>query len=430
MSRLLIAVALFSGSACSVAGGCWAELDPGGFAARCPIIIRGSIVSVTEAASGQLRADDLATIKVVDIRRNELKDVPLKVGDTFTVRMISRNNTQRTSTDLNYPVGTEAVWLVVLNTKGEFRIDTHPVQKQPIKGMEKLRFDAKRISKEGKKNEPNLDGSMTKGEWIAREIREKERRAKELAAYHATQQEIRDIAKALAEGPKMDQGALRRWQKASLDVRRDVFQLRDGFQPMTGDRLVDVVEFVLRNEPDENVRVFAASCLGYTENWKRAGARAGVVLASALADRSSSVRLFACQALGQRTEKAQVSAIGRLLRDDNAEVRAMAVTTLGRLGTLSVTEANELVPILMQSLVPELARTVENLKKGQKDDNYAEICRLIEKHAGQKLGSDPLAWLDWWQKARADFVGPEVKVERETAQKHYQLYQALAEMKK
>src|SRR5688572_29613949 len=106
MPRVLFSLALLVLTA-PAASACWTAIDPGAFASDCPIIIRGVIVAVAEAAPGGDRSDDLAGIKVLEIHKNELKDVPLKVGDTFTVRMISRNNRMRTSTDINYPVKTE-----------------------------------------------------------------------------------------------------------------------------------------------------------------------------------------------------------------------------------------------------------------------------------------------------------------------------------
>jgi hypothetical protein len=426
MKRLLVVLTLIA-FASPALGGCWAEIDPGAFADDCPIIIRGTIISVKEAAPGQQRADDIASIKVAAIVRNELKDVGLKVGDIFQVRMISRNNTQRVSTDLNYPVQTEALWLVVLNTNGDFRIDQHPVQKQPANSKVGPRVIAKGIEtkKPDQKESPNPLGTLTKVQWITKQREKAERRARDIAEHNARQKEIRDIAHELAGAAKLEGDAVKRFQEASMDARRDVFQLRESEQPLTGDRLVEAVEFTLRNDPDENVRVFAANALGYRENWKRAGARAGVVLVQALSDRSASVRMFACQALGQRTEKEQAAAIAKLLRDDNADVRDMAVTTLGRLGILSVAEANAVVPILMESLVPTLENSVKRMKGGAKDQRYAELCQLLEKHTGQKLDTNPLAWLDWWEKARVDFNGAAVKVDRKAAESSFELYQRL-----
>ncbi len=426
MARLLLALALAAVVSPAIRA-CWTAVDPGAFAVDCPLIVRGTIESVAEAAPGQNRADDLARIKIAAIHRNELKDVPLKVGDVFTVRMISRNNSLRTSTDLNYPVRTGALWLIVLTTKGEFRIDQHPVQNQPANAritprvVEKSVIEKKSDEKEGE----NPLGTMTQKEWIAKQQQQAERRAKDRAEYTAIQKEIRDIARELSEAAKLEGDAVRRFQKASLEVRRDVFQLRNHEQPLTGDRLVEAVEFTLRNDPDESVRVFAANSLGYSENWKRAGARAGVVLARALSDRSSTVRMFACQTLGQRSEKEQAAAIARLLRDGNAEVRDMALTTLRQFGNLSVTEANAVVPILMDALVPELIRAVQLMKKGSKDQTYGELCRLLEKHTGQKFDADPLAWLDWWEKARVDFAGSAVTVDRTAARTNFELYRKL-----
>ncbi len=205
MVRLLLALALVA-AAGPIAGACWSDIDPGAFAVDCPIVVRGTIVSVAEAAPGQNRADDVASIKVAAIHRNDLKDVPLKVGDVFTVRMISRNDTQRVSTDLNYPVRTEAVWLIVLNARGEFRIDRHPVQKQPANSKITSRVLEKSIEKKntGEKESANPLGTMTKKEWIAKQHDKVERRAKEMAEYAAREKEIRDIARELSVADKLD----------------------------------------------------------------------------------------------------------------------------------------------------------------------------------------------------------------------------------
>src|SRR5262245_3623977 len=118
MRCALLALALVL-TTISPARACWAALDPGGYAQGCPIIIKGTIVAVAEP--GQGKGDDaLAAILIEEIQKNELKDVPLKVGDYFHARMVSLNRRVRTSIDLNYPLKTRAVWLVALTSKGEF----------------------------------------------------------------------------------------------------------------------------------------------------------------------------------------------------------------------------------------------------------------------------------------------------------------------
>jgi hypothetical protein len=308
---------------------CWGAIDPSGYADECPIIVRGQIVAVIQAEPGQDRADDLARIRVAEIQRNELKDVPLKVGDLFTVRMISKNNRLRTSTDLNYPVATDALWLIKLTAKGEFRIDLHPVQKQPVEAKLRLALGERKAGKKGEPEEPA--GRLTKQQWIAEVRAQAERSARDREKRAATERDIRTLAKDLATADDLKDMLITRFSKASLDVRRDVFQLRGHEQPLEGDRLVAVVELVLQTEPDENVRVFAANALGYAE---KPGKRAGAVLGAALTDPSRDVRLFACQAIKHREAKDQAAKVAALLDDQDAQVRDMARETLVVLGAV------------------------------------------------------------------------------------------------
>ena len=49
MKRLLVVLTLIA-FASPALGGCWAEIDPGAFADDCPIIIRGTIISIKDDA--------------------------------------------------------------------------------------------------------------------------------------------------------------------------------------------------------------------------------------------------------------------------------------------------------------------------------------------------------------------------------------------
>src|SRR5216683_2615996 len=101
MARFITALTLCIGLGTTV-GACWKEIDPRGYAHECPIIVAGTIEKIAEAAPGGDRADHIASIRILAVHRNELTDVGLKVGDLWPVRMISRNNRVRTSTDLTY----------------------------------------------------------------------------------------------------------------------------------------------------------------------------------------------------------------------------------------------------------------------------------------------------------------------------------------
>lgn len=326
---------------------CWSAIDPGAYASDCPIIITGKIVAVAEAPPGGARLDDRASIRVDGIYKNELKDLGLKVGDIFTVQMVSLNNRSRTSTDINYPIGTEARWLIYLNTKGEFRVDQHPVQKQSIKDEG---FKSREVSSLERRSEepvkgpvdPNPKGRFTKGEWITRMKDEEVRRARAEQKRIAVEKEIRTIAKDLASTEKLDRETFRRYFEADVEIRRDVFQLRDHDQPLEGDRLVDVVESILQNEKVPNVRIFAANAIAYT---KKPGTRSGTVLANALKDSDADVRMFVCQAIWIRDAREQALAVIPLLQDKSEQVRDMAVTTLGH---LLVSQAMDIVDRLQK----------------------------------------------------------------------------------
>ena len=146
-------------------------IDPSGYAPECPIIVAGTIEKIAVAAPGRDRADDIASSRILAVHRHELTDVGLKAGDLLPVRMISRNNRVRASTDLNYPVGTKAIWLVKLTNKGEFRIDLHPVQKQPFQLTPTFRLLQEASKKAGNAagagKVANPSGSQSTAEWIA-----------------------------------------------------------------------------------------------------------------------------------------------------------------------------------------------------------------------------------------------------------------------
>lgn len=172
-----IAAILLTISGASYVSCCWDAIDPHHLAENCPVIVSGSIETVLAAAPGGQRSDDIASIRIDAIQRNELMDLPLKVGDLLRVRMIARNNSHRASTDINYPAKTKAVWLVLLTSQGDFRIDRRPEQKQPLPFRPKLgtRELTKRVDNDDRPVKfANPHGSKTTAEWIARQ---KEREA-------------------------------------------------------------------------------------------------------------------------------------------------------------------------------------------------------------------------------------------------------------
>jgi hypothetical protein len=323
MVRFIAATAILIGAG-SIAWACWSAIAPSAFAEECPIIVTGTIEAVAQAAPGGDRSDDIASIRVDAVHRNELTDVGLRTGDLLQVRMISKNNRSRSSTDLNYPLRTKAIWLVMLTSQGEFRIDVHPVQKQPFQLAPKF-GRVERVAKNRGDNSANPSGSKTTAEWIAWTRDQKAQRAKAMAAYHAQQKAIRAIAKLFADAEDLNQQLWTRFNEAEVDVRRGILQLAMHEQPMTGQRFAEVAQGVLLREKDDNVRTHAVSQLAYCRD---PGAKGMEVLARALRDRSASVRLFACQSVKMRRFEQLADQVKELQNDPDPQVRDMANDTV------------------------------------------------------------------------------------------------------
>lgn len=477
MLRIAIGIAFFAGVVIP-APACWMSLAPGVLEADSPIIVRGKIVAIQEAKKGQMRADDLAEIEIAEILKNELKDVPLKVGDKFTVRMISRGNMAKMSTDLNYPLKTDALWLIKLNAKGEFRIDGHPDRKRALDAKPELR-GPKRLARAVEKkigDEPD-DGKVTKADWIKRVEIDEKREAEERAKREAEQREIREIAADLAKAERIDSESMRRYQKAVSDTRRDVFQINAGEQPLRDERLVAVAGFVLAHDPDASVRGFAVSSLCYAT--LKDGRSAVEVLITALKDPSESVRLSACAALVSRGEKGHTNFVRALLKHDKKDVRFMAVRMLGSLGDaesipailklyeeenpgsenawtfteclarlgekkISLSTAKQsmasdnwniryfvadalaevvtvdAVPTAMECFALELRRILRGEKQTGFDERiYQKLIAVLVKRTGKDFGADPVAWAKWWDTARLPYAAPALEIDVESAMQAY-----------
>lgn len=342
-------LALLAAAACtSPALACWVAIKPDVYAAGCPVIVRGKIVAVevsAEEGTGEKRVDDIAEIEITEVVWNEFMDVPLKAGGRLKVRMVSATkNSFRESTDLNYPVKTVALWLLMVDDTGEFRIDCHPVQKQPVDAKidpKAYRMKGRKVLKEkpaeGKpveKEEPGVvRGEVLKADWLKERAKARAEGAKREAEYRAKREAeekaIKELATGLADADRINAAAMKAFLAAPVDVRRSVIRQRDG-SPLTGDQLVDVAEYVAMHDPDENVRTHAVCRLGGDD--LKANTQAGRVLARALRDRSASVRQFACQSLWQHADADFASDVRPLLADPNREVRYEAVRTLGWFG--------------------------------------------------------------------------------------------------
>jgi hypothetical protein len=323
MVRFIAATTILIGAG-SFAWACWSAIEPSAFAEECPIIVAGTIETVAQAAPGGDRSDDIASIRIDVVHRNELTDVGLRAGDLLQVRMISKNNRSRMSTDLNYPVRTKAIWLVMVTSQGDFRIDVHPVQKQPFQLAPKF-GGLERVAKNRGDNRTNPSGSKTTAQWIAWTKDQKAQRAKAMAAHHAQQKAIRDLAKLFADAETLNEHVWTHFNEAEVDVRRGILQLAMHEQPMTGPRFAEVAQGTLLREKDDNVRTHAVSQLAYCRD---PGPKGMEVLAGAMRDRSASVRLFACQSVKMRRFEQLADQVKELQNDPDPQVRDMANETV------------------------------------------------------------------------------------------------------
>lgn len=133
------------GSAWQPAASCFIGYDQSFIASKAPIIVIGEIVAIDRAKAqtreGQTpRYLDGARIKVVKIYKNALSDVAVREQSEITAFMHSTNTAipgsdkdgkrsrYSKSTDLNYEMGTRAVWFIFLNEDGKLTINSHPQQ--------------------------------------------------------------------------------------------------------------------------------------------------------------------------------------------------------------------------------------------------------------------------------------------------------------
>lgn len=497
-------LALSVGVVCvTSASACWVAIKPEHYAAGCPVIVRGTIVAVEvskEEGTGEKRVDDLAEIEITEVVWNEFKDVPLKAGGKLKVRMVSATkNSLRTSIDLNYPVKTEALWLLSVDDAGEFRIDRHPVQKQPIDARidpKAYRMKERKVLKEqpaeeklAEKDDPGVvRGEVLKADWLKERAKAQAEEAKREAEYRlkreAEEKAIRELAAGMADADRVNAPTMKAFLAAPVDIRRSVIQQR-GDSPLTGDRLVDVAEYVATHDPDENVRVHAVCRLGGDD--LKENTQAGRVLAARLKDTSAEVRKYACQALWLHADPDHGPDARPLLTDTDRQVRLTAVAAVGRLGdkkavpevlklyesekpaaddavtfaeclarlgeekvsvaaavkamtsdnwnvryfavaALGHVKGDAAVAPLVACLGMELKRIVAGEKNTGFDERmYQTACKLLADRTGESHGLDPVAWADWWATARRKYDGAEWKLNREDAAKAFAEYQKKAD---
>jgi HEAT repeats/PBS lyase HEAT-like repeat len=149
------------------------------------------------------------------------------------------------------------------------------------------------------------------------------------AKRQAAEKAIRELENGLADADRINDAAMKAYLAAPLEVRRGLIQRREE-SPLAGERLVEVAEYVLKHDPEENVRTHAVCRLGYGD--LKGTPDAGRVLVRAVKDPSAQIRQYACQSLWQHGNADHAPAVRPLLADADKDVRYQAVTTLGRLG--------------------------------------------------------------------------------------------------
>jgi len=477
MNRIALGIALVAGFASPTVAQNYRP-NSGWSPDGCPIMIRGKIVAVVEAKAGQKAADDLADIEITEVLKGELKDVILKAGDKLTVRMASRKNVGVPfPNDFNYPVKTEATWMIFLNAKGEYRIDEFKFQKLSIdhkwEASPRLNFN-----RQGQLAE--LPGKVTKAEWIKQVVDADKREAEERAKRDAEEREIREIRAELAKADRIDETSMSRFHSAPYTTRRAVLYNDTPEQTLKGKRFVEVAVYALAHDPHPGIRNQAIVSL---ERPGTGDGLAGDALVKALTDRKGADAWQACRVLGLRGEKNHAAAVRPLLESERG-IRFMAVTTLGRLGdtdslpailklydeekadpSCSATFANclarlgekkvalravldamsidtrtsndenqhflaaeamgfvesvDVIPVATKCLALELERIIAGKwRTGFGQSTYRKIIAVLVKQSGKDFGLDPVAWADWWETARVPHFAPALKIDVAAARKAY-----------
>jgi hypothetical protein len=190
--------------------------------------------------------------------------------------------------------------------------------------------------------------------------------------------------------------------------------------------------------------------------------------------------MFACQSLGQHRDPKRAAAVRPLLRDEKKDIRLMAVSTLGRLDdrdsvpailkvyeaektdadlaytfaeslarlgetkvslltvrqsfasdnwnvryfaaeALALVDAKEAIPVAMECFSLEVARIVAGQEHtGFGERIYRKLVAVLVKRTGKDLGADPIAWAEWWDKARTDHAA--LKLDADAVKKAFVEY--------
>jgi hypothetical protein len=150
---------------------CWKGRDPVQFGRACPVIVTGTIVDIETPDMLPPRGEDTAVITIHKVHKNIVADQPLRVGSVVRAKMHSFKNQLRVSTDLRYPMGTKAIWLLDFGKDGAWHINLHPVQQQPVEKEQELQqkgaFGSAELISERKVGDQIIAG-RTRAELFAR----------------------------------------------------------------------------------------------------------------------------------------------------------------------------------------------------------------------------------------------------------------------
>lgn len=472
MLRIAIGIALLTGLVPVASATSWARLDPEEFAKECPVIVRGTIISVGETKPGVDRVD--VVIRIEEIVKNILSDTPLKVGGDLTTH---RNVGARLSgsEDLDYPVKTRALWMVTLHAERSFHVDGHPVHRQPANLV--LDLGATKFYRE-----PGVDfprAPVTQKQWMEERRLAAAWQSRTPDQEKARKLELFTVSKDLTESPFIDEKSMRAVAALPKDRRRDFVHFAHFVQPLKGEKLGDAIAHMLAHDADDEIRAHAAH--GLADREVAPGESAKRALVRALADPSARVRHSACVALFNRKETGCGPAFAALLRDEDRLVRFLAVRALGRrrdvralptilamyerekadpvreltfveslanLGETKVVliaarraldseniqlrhavvdslrsiDSKLVVPVAMEWLASELRGIFARQPGvGFNTGRYASLCYILTR-SGQKHTTDPSVWFDWWDKTRAEYEAPPLKIDREAVRKVYGEY--------
>jgi hypothetical protein len=271
-----------------------------------------------------------------------------------------------------------------------------------------------------------------------------------------------EIGQQLAKTAKLTDASIKAFTAADDDVRKALFALHDELKFTDASRLAFCL-FVLKKDPNDDVRAGAAGWLGKMKDNKSAQK----LLADLLGEKSPALRQAACEGLiGVRGDPLLGPKFAKLAFDDSPKVRQAAVRAVGKLndrtqistvmaaykkfkkggdedaaygealallgetevslgvaraclksrsfsarlaaiGAIECNPSMKAIPVIMENLVLELGRTIA-LDPAKKDWDiiYLTMCSELVRRTGKNFGHDAAAWHAWWDGVREKYKAP------------------------